>query len=77
MASLIARRRTTQLTISADLSIHLLEVCPLALRGRSLRIDDALSPASARAQAVSSAFFDLQHRRFSVLPRPKTRIQNT
>jgi hypothetical protein len=45
---LIARKRKTPLTISADLSMHQLEVCPVALKGLRLRIDDPLCPASAQ-----------------------------
>src|SRR4029077_6731053 len=55
-ASLIARRGRTPLAITADLSTHLLEVCPAALKALSLRIDDSPWPTSAHPPQV---FFDL------------------
>jgi hypothetical protein len=65
------------ITISADLSLHLLEVCPVALKKMSLCIHDAFWSASARTQGVFSAFYDRQHRPFSVRAYPKTHIENT
>src|SRR5215470_6321735 len=76
-ASLIVRRRRTPLAISADLSIHPLEVCPGALKALSLRIGDSFWPASADHQCVFSALSDLRYRRFSVALNTKTAIENT
>ena len=43
-ASLIVRRRTVPLAISADLSTHLLEVCLDVRKNISLPLEDSLLP---------------------------------
>ena len=76
-ASLIVRRRRTPLAISADRSIHPLEVCPGALKVLSLHIDDSLWPTPAHHQRLFSALSDLRYPRLSVALQHKNSIENT
>jgi len=76
-ASLIVRRRRTPLAISADRSIHPLEVCPGTLKVLSLHIDDSLWPTSAHHRRLFSALSDLQYPRLSVALQHKNSIENT
>jgi hypothetical protein len=76
-ASLIARRGRTPLAITADLSTHLLEVRPAAVKALSLRIDDSPWPTSAHPP---TGIFDLlSSPRPALLSRfaPKIPIENT
>src|SRR5262244_783070 len=70
-ASLIVRRRTAALAISAGLSTHLPEVCLDVRKNMSLPIENSLCPTFHEAPEPSSSVCDLQHPCTADLSHPK------